>query len=212
MFDVHNIWLFIISGLILNIIPGPDFIYIAGRSSANGVKAGFIAATGICSGTVVHIMAAAFGLSAILATSATAFMVIKIAGCLYLLYIGFSMLLSKPTISNHTVVPSLNSGVWQIFFQGFLTNALNPKVAFFFLAFVPQFINADSANKTQAFLFLGSIFAINALLLSLIIAWCAAYISKYFHNSSKLTLWIKRSAGSLFIYFGIKLILTKQNQ
>jgi len=105
MFGVTDLWLFVVSGMLLNMIPGPDSVYIIGRSAKQGFRAGSVAALGIGAGTFIHIFAADFGLSAILATSATAFTIVKIIGCIYLLYIGFMMLLSKKTM---IVIISLN--------------------------------------------------------------------------------------------------------
>ena len=145
MFGVTELWLFVLSGVMLNLIPGPDSLYVIGRSAKQGFRAGSVGAFGIGAGTLVHVFAAAFGLSAILATSAMAFTVVKVIGCIYLLYIGFSMLLSKSKAADVDAVnlDSKNTSLSQIFFQGFLTNVLNPKVALFFLAFVPQFIAMD---------------------------------------------------------------------
>src|ERR1700730_8251518 len=136
MLGTHDLWLFVLSGLLLNITPGPDALYIVGRSSTQGWRAGAVAALGIGAGTLVHICAAALGLSAILAASATAFTAVKFVGAAYLVYVGVSLIRSKsstqppPTAAGHRTTPMRG-----IFLQGFLTNVLNPKVALFFLAF-----------------------------------------------------------------------------
>src|ERR1700722_2527923 len=128
-----------LSGFLLNITPGPDTLYIVGRGSTQGWRAGAVAALGIGAGTLVHICAAALGLSAILAASATAFTAVKLVGAAYLLYVGITLLRSASAIhsSTVTVVPR-TATLRGIFIQGLLTNVLNPKVALFFLAFLPQ--------------------------------------------------------------------------
>jgi len=211
MFGVNDLWLFVISGIALNLIPGPDSLYIIGRSASQGFRAGSSAALGIGAGTLVHILAAAFGLSAILATSATAFTVVKIIGCIYLFYIGFSMLLNKGS-DNTTESPNQqNTSLSKIFYQGFLTNALNPKVALFFLAFVPQFISHDAPSKALAFIFLGLVFNINGMIWCHLLAWSSSSLSVKIKHNKLITNVLNKLAGCLFIGFGIKLALSKQS-
>src|SRR5471032_138313 len=135
MVGTHDLWLFVISGLLLNVTPGPDTLYIVGRSSTQGLRAGAVAALGIGAGTLVHITAAALGLSAILAASAGAFTFVKIAGALYLVYVGIGLIRSSRNRSGSdiSIAPA---PLRKVFVQGFLTNVLNPKVALFFLAFL----------------------------------------------------------------------------
>src|SRR5271167_4002545 len=140
MLGIHDIGLFVLSGLLLNITPGPDTLYIVGRSATQGPRAGAVAALGIGAGALVHICAAALGLSVILAASAAAFNTVKIIGAVYLLYVGVGLIrsaaaIAAPPIATERRLASLRG----IFLQGFLTNVLNPKVALFFLAFLPQF-------------------------------------------------------------------------
>jgi threonine/homoserine/homoserine lactone efflux protein len=212
MFGTQDLWLFIITGLALNILPGPDSLYIVGRSVSQGMRAGSLAALGIGAGTLVHILAAACGLSAILATSATAFTLVKLAGALYLLYLGVNMLLTraKPTGEPglQTQLPRL--AYRRIFAQGFVTNLLNPKVALFFLAFVPQFIALDAPNKALSFVFLGLVFNFNGMLWAHFLVWSSASIGQRVKTSSRFNLWLTRASGGLFGYFGIKLALSQQ--
>jgi threonine/homoserine/homoserine lactone efflux protein len=142
MFGIHDLTLFIISGLLLNIMPGPDNLLIMTRSATQGWRAGSAAALGIGTGTMVHVLAAALGLSAVLSTSAAAFTVVKWVGAAYIVYMGIGMLRAKLRDEERQALAALQPLAWRkIFFQGFLTNVLNPKVALFFLAFVPQFIS-----------------------------------------------------------------------
>lgn len=206
MFGTHDLWFFVLSGLLLNITPGPDTFYIVGRSSTQGWRAGAVAALGIGAGTLVHICAAALGLSAILAASATAFTVIKIIGAAYLIYVGVSLIRSagKAQSSASTVLPKAAS-VRGIFLQGFFTNVLNPKVALFFLAFLPQFVGTDASAKPLAFLFLGVIFDFNGTLWNLMVAWSTARLSTKLAPSAAFKRWFNRCVGTLFIFIGIRL-------
>ncbi|MDP2572464.1 LysE family translocator [Vibrio penaeicida] len=209
MFGIENFWLFVVSGIALNLIPGPDSLYVMGRSATQGMKAGVVAGAGIGAGTLFHIFAAAFGLSAVLATSAMAFTVVKIIGGLYLLCMAAMLLFSKPSNSNSDAPAKLNKApLKNIFLQGFLTNVLNPKVALFFLAFVPQFISAESDSKALAFLILGVVFNVNGMFWLLFLSWSSAKVSKKVQQSETIIRWTKRAAGSLFGYFGIKLMIT----
>jgi RhtB (resistance to homoserine/threonine) family protein len=210
MFGIHDLPLFVVSGLLLNIMPGPDSLLIMTRSATQGWRAGCAAALGIGTGTLVHIVAAAVGLSAVLATSATAFTVVKYAGAAYILYMAIGLLRSKPR--DPATPPALAPLPYRkIFAQGFLTNVLNPKVAIFFLAFVPQFIHADAPNKALAFIVLGCIFNLNGML------WCNALAVFTAHASARiklnplLSLWLNRVTGGLFIWLGIKLALAQQH-
>jgi len=131
MFGTHDLLLFVFAGLLLNVTPGPDMLYIIGRSTSQGWKAGAAATFGVSAGCFVHIGAAAVGISALLAASATAFTVLKFAGAAYLIYVGVSMARS-PRLSAATLPDQAHTALRRIFAQGFLTNALNPKVALFF--------------------------------------------------------------------------------
>jgi threonine/homoserine/homoserine lactone efflux protein len=202
----HDLWLFVLSGLLLNITPGPDTLYIVGRGSTQGWHAGCVAALGIGAGTLVHICAAALGLSAILAASATAFIAVKIIGALYLLYVGISLIRSAGVSESAPgAVVSRPASMRGIFVQGFLTNVLNPKVALFFLAFLPQFVASDANSKPLAFLFLGAIFDFNGTLWNLFVAWSTARLSSRLAPSVAFKRWFNRCVGSVFVLVGLRL-------
>ena len=168
MFGTHDLWLFVLSGFLLNITPGPDTLYIVGRGSTQGWRAGAFAALGIGAGTLVHISAAALGLSAILAASATAFVAVKFIGAAYLLYLGISLIRSAGVSQSSPGAALVRpASILSIFVQGFLTNVLNPKVALFFLAFLPQFVGSEASSKPLAFLLLGAIFDVNGTIWNL---------------------------------------------
>jgi threonine/homoserine/homoserine lactone efflux protein len=213
MFGTQDLTLFIVSGLLLNIAPGPDSLLIMTRSASQGWRAGSAAALGIGTGTFIHIFAAALGLSAVLTTSATAFTIVKLIGAAYLLYVGAGLLFSKKSTQPDATTSSLPSArltYRKIFLQGFLTNVLNPKVAVFFLAFVPQFIAADASNKALAFIVLGCIFNFNGMLWCHFLAVTSAFASRRMRINSGLTLWLNRVIGAVFISFGIKLALANR--
>src|SRR4051812_20271980 len=185
MSGVHDIALFIVAGLLLNVTPGPDMAYIAARSASGGFRDGAAAVFGITAGCFVHTFAAALGLSALLATSATAFEIVKWCGALYLFYAGVRLILSRGT-QEPTPPASSDSGSSErrsaphpgtdafasafaprIFREALMINVFNPKVALFFLAFVPQFIAADAPAKAFAFVLLGALFNFNSLFVNL---------------------------------------------
>ncbi len=206
MLGIHGLWLFILSGLLLNITPGPDTAYIVGRSIQLGWRGGTAAALGICCGCLVHVFAAAIGLSALLAASLSAFSVVKLIGAAYLCYMGIRMVLSAGPVA---VVPDQFEPVSlrTVFWQGALTNALNPKVALFFLAFLPQFVAVDSSHKALAFVLLGILFNINGTLWNLGIAVIAAKAAHRVRKSRQAFAWINRTLGALFVYLGFRVAM-----
>jgi threonine/homoserine/homoserine lactone efflux protein len=211
MFGTHDLWLFVLSGLLLNVTPGPDTLYIVGRSSAQGWRAGAVAALGIGTGALVHICAAALGLSALLAASAAAFTVVKIIGAAYLIYVGISLIRSRVSSDATPAAPdSRRASMRGIFLQGFLTNVLNPKVALFFLAFLPQFVASDAASKPLAFLFLGAIFDFNGTIWNLLVAWSTARLTSRLGASRVFKKWFNRCVGSIFVFIGLRLALAHE--
>jgi len=203
---IHEFWLFIVSGLLLNVTPGPDTAYIVGRSVQLRWRGGATAVLGVSTGCLVHVFAAAIGLSALLAASSAAFTLVKWAGAAYLCFLGVRMLLSHAAASD----PASASGavsLRQVFLQGALTNVLNPKVALFFLAFLPQFVDADSPHKAVAFLLLGLVFICNGTLWCLGVAAFAARAAGRVRQSGRALLWINRTLGGLFVYLGVRVAL-----
>jgi len=210
MSGIHDLTLFIVSGLLLNLMPGPDVLLVMTRSAAQGWRAGSAAALGIGSGVMLHVLAAAIGLSALLATSATAFTLVKWIGAAYIVYVGVKLLRHKSAAeAPSAALPKL--GYRKIFLQGFLTNVLNPKVAIFFLAFVPQFISADAPSKALAFVILGGIFNFNSMLWCHFLAVSTAFASRRLKPAPRLAGWLNRATGGLFIALGLKLALSKQS-
>ena len=204
---IHQLWLYVLSGVLLNVTPGPDTAYIIGRSVQMGWRGGAAAAIGICCGCLVHVFGAAVGLSALLMASSAAFAVLKWVGAAYLLFTGVQMLLSRPhPVADEAAAPAETS-LSRVFWQGALTNILNPKVALFFLAFLPQFVAADSTQKPLAFLVLGLIFIFTGTLWCLGIAAFAARAASRIRQSAGAMAWVNRLLGGLFVYLGIRVAM-----
>lgn len=209
--DTTQLLLFIAAGWLLNLTPGPDVLYIVSSALKSGVRAGMVAALGIVSGCFVHVFAAALGVGALLATSATAFTLLKWVGAAYLLWMGIRLLRAR---GGSSVLPADVQGVpatvdlWRVYRQGFLTNVLNPKVALFFLAFVPQFIAPAADDKVLAFLLLGLLFNLNSLPINFGYAWLAGWASRRVGAVQRAMHWMDRAAGVLFIGFGLRLALS----
>lgn len=212
MAGTQHLWLFVVSGLLLNITPGPDSLFIMARSASQGWRAGFVACWGVGAGVFVHVFAAALGLSALLATSAMAFTVVKVVGAAYLVWIGIGMLRQRKSagaapVAGDAVAAARVIPYRLIFRQGFLTNVLNPKVALFFLAFVPQFIAPDAASKPLAFLLLGAIFDFNGMLWCHALALFTAFASHKLQVGASVARWLNRAIGAMFVALGVRLAL-----
>ncbi|TNF63258.1 MAG: LysE family translocator [Burkholderiales bacterium] len=211
--DTPQLLMFIAAGWLLNLTPGPDVLYIVSSAMRSGVRAGIIAALGIVSGCFVHVFAAALGVGALLATSATAFTVLKWAGAAYLAWMGVRLLLCRGAgmaVATPAGVPAASpaADLWRVYRQGFLTNVLNPKVALFFLAFVPQFIAPGTEDKVTVFLLLGLLFNLNSLPINFGYAWLAGLASRRLGAVQRAMSWMDRAAGLMFIGFGLRLALS----
>jgi threonine/homoserine/homoserine lactone efflux protein len=210
MLGVQHFWLFVVSGLLLNITPGQDTLYIVTRSVAQGRRAGLWSVLGISTGSVVHTLAAAFGLSAILATSASAFTVVKFAGAGYLVFLGVKMLLERPSAASPGVEPALpHESSWGIYRAAVLTNVLNPKVALFFLAFLPQFVAPDAPSRVLSFLLLGAVFVFNGTLWCLVLVLGASALSGRLRRNAAGARRLRQATGAVFVGLGARLALSK---
>ena len=210
--DTPQLLMFIAAGWLLNLTPGPDVLFIVSNALKGGVRAGLVAALGIVSGCFVHVLAAALGVGALLATSATAFTVLKWAGAAYLVWMGLRLLMSRPgaagIVPAESVPDRVPADLRRVYLRGFLTNLLNPKVALFFLAFVPQFIAPDAPDKVTAFLLLGLLFNINSLPVNFGYAWLASWAAGRVQVVQRTLHWLDRVAGTLFVGFGLKLAMS----
>lgn len=210
MLGITSFSLFLVAVFLLNVTPGPDTAYIVGRSVAQGRGAGVVSALGISAGCVVHTLACAFGLTALLAASATAFTIVKFAGAIYLIYLGVRLIFTKPDAAKtadtpQVVVKSAPKSLRQLFAQGFVTNVLNPKVVLFFVSFFPQFVTADSPHKVFAFLALGLVFIAMSTIWNTFVAWIAGSVTARFSGKPSVKMWLDRVVGSAFVGLGIKL-------
>ena len=242
MFGTHDLWLFAFTVLVLNATPGVDLMLTLTRTLQFGVRAGAAAALGITAGSVLHTLAAAFGLAALLAASSAAFSAIKWAGAIYLLWLAWGMLrtawrgsrdlgpsyrrkpvstarspadskqsipasagMTQPAAGSELQPPTLGA----IFRQGLLTNALNPKVALFFLALLPQFIGSDAPNKGVAFLFLGAWFVVQGGLFLLLFVACVAPLRRWSAPAAALRALYAGGAG-LFAVLAARLALAQR--
>jgi threonine/homoserine/homoserine lactone efflux protein len=210
MLGIHHYWLFIATAILLVITPGQDTFFILGRSLAGGRSAGIAAALGITAGSVIHTFAAALGLSALLATSPYAFMAVKFAGAAYLIYIGVRALASRANGLPGEDAGRGADGRWSAFRQGILSNLLNPKVALFFLALMPQFIDAGSTRKVGAFIALGLTFVALGVVWCLVLAVAAAKLRGAFLRRPSMASVLNKVAGTLFIALGLKLATVRQ--
>ena len=208
MIAVHDLWLFAVSGLLLAITPGPDTLYIVGRTTAQGTRDGVVAALGVGAGILVHTVAAAIGISALLAASAAAFLLLKLVGAAYLVYIGLTLLWSSRRTGAASVAePIQRASLAIVFRQGFLSNVLNPKVALFFVAFLPQFVDVDASNPAVSLLFLGVLFNLIGTLWNVALACAAAVLTEPLRRRPAVGAWFHRSVGAFFVYIGIRLAL-----
>ncbi|MBO6525111.1 MAG: LysE family translocator [Balneolaceae bacterium] len=210
MTEIHSFLLFLGLSWVLIITPGPDLIYVLTQGVSSGRKAGLISAIGVTLGIFVHTLFAALGLSIILKTSAIAFSVVKIGGALYLIYLGLKTIFSD---TGFEISKSDSTSSRKIFLQGLISNTLNPKVALFFMAFLPQFIHIGAAEQTSSipFILLGTIFAICSLFFLSALGYFSGALGQYLSTRESVAKWIQNVSGSIMILMGIKLAFARQN-
>jgi len=213
MSGLHDLGWFVLAGLLLNLTPGPDMTYIAARAAAGGFRAGVAAALGITAGCVVHTLAAAAGLSVLLATSATAFTVVKWCGAAYLLYAGIRLVMAGIRAPRDAPIGALlpPASPLKIFREAFVINVFNPKVALFFLAFLPQFIDAVAPSKALAFVALGCLFNFNSLFINIPVAWVAARAGSRVRAHRSAARWLTCTIGALFMLLAARLAMLERN-
>jgi threonine/homoserine/homoserine lactone efflux protein len=207
MESIINFEAFLIAGIILNLTPGNDTIFILARSIGSGKKAGVVSALGIATGSIIHTALAAFGLSLIIAQSLVLFTIIKFAGAAYLIYLGYKMLTDqKPMELLFDTDKHIN--YLAIYRDAIVTNLLNPKVALFFIAFLPQFIEPSLKSSVVPFLILGTTFIITGTIWCLIIAVFASGIAYRFKTNKRLGVYLHKACGLTLIALGIKVAFT----
>lgn len=209
MFGIENFSLFLVSCILLNLTPGQDTMYIVGRSVAQGRQAGVLSAFGIMSGVLIHTLFAAFGLSIILATSSLAFSVIKYAGAGYLIWIGISFIRNEGHNDKLEAAEDKQNKRWTLYRQGVLTNLLNPKVALFFLSFLPQFVNQQAEFTFAPFMILGMVFFMTGSIWCMVLVYGSSWLTDKYRNRTSMGRILKKLTGTLFVGLGIKLALSQ---
>jgi threonine/homoserine/homoserine lactone efflux protein len=203
MFDSHALLLFVAAGLLLNVTPGPDMLYVIARSLGQGRAAGLVSALGIAVGCFAHILAAAFGLTALLAAVPNAFDAVRLIGAGYLVWLGLRQLGLHRGHATTLHAPS-PAPLGRIFRQGVVTNMLNPKVALFFLAFLPQFVDPARGDAALQFLALGTLFDINGLLVLTGVVLAASRLRGLF-DGGRAQRTLERVMGAAFVALGVRL-------
>lgn len=208
MFGIIGYWSFVLSAILLNMTPGSDTIYVLTRSAVGGRKTGVISALGISGGILIHTILASFGLSVILAQSPLAFSIVKYAGAAYLVFLGIKAILSKKLLfSDDGTVSDISP--FAVFRQGMLTNLLNPKLALFFLALLPQFVSPDNAYGALPFLLLGLTFFTTSTIWSLFLAFIASFAAKLLQKNEKVSRAAGKVSGIIYILLGLNVLRAK---
>jgi threonine/homoserine/homoserine lactone efflux protein len=201
---LHSVLLFMAAALALNLTPGPDMLYVAARSSSEGRTSGIASALGIGAGTLVHIALVAAGLAALLRAVPAAYLVVKLAGGAYLIWLGVRALRRTAAAAEpHAPPPAPLSAVFR---QGVITNVLNPKVALFFVAFLPQFIDPTRGSAAGQVVALGVLFDVQGTIVNLIVAMAASGAAQRLSRHTKARVIMERVTGAVFIGLGARLI------
>lgn len=201
-----NFWLlFLTTAFALNVAPGPDLLYTLTKTISNGKKVGLASAIGVCTGALFHVFAASIGLSAILVSSALAFSIVKYVGAAYLLYLAYQSFRSSGFELNTDNSNQNRETAFEAFKQGVLIDILNPKVAIFFMAFLPQFVREDAGSVSFQLFYLGLIVIAVAIIVEAAYVLAADKISERVRSSKKLSIWLDRAVGTMFAGLGIKL-------
>lgn len=208
MIEPAKFALFIGVSWALILAPGPDMFYVITRGMAHGRKAGMLSAIGVVCGILVHTTAAAFGLTLILQTSALAFLLIKVVGAGYLIYLGLKAWREKGMF--RLQASSVGATSSALFWQGVLSNVLNPKIAIFFLAFLPQFVDKASDHVTVQLVLLGMTFACFGLCFLLFVGFSSGTLGRWLTYRPGYAQFFQRLAGGILIGLGIRLALTEK--
>lgn len=212
MTDLSYWAVFFGAALALNLSPGPDLIYVISRTVAQGRKVGLASAAGLWTGALVHVIAVALGLSALLMASVAAFTVVKYIGAVYLIYLGIQALRSRGT--NFELPQNRGSKVSpiQAFRQGILVDVLNPKVAIFFMAFLPQFVRPDHGNPSIQLFELGALVILVAIPVESFFVIATSRTTGFFRQNPKTSVWLERMLGTILISLGLRLAFSEHNQ
>lgn len=208
MITVETLILFCAASIALALAPGPDNIFVLTQSALYGRKAGFLVTLGLCTGLLVHTAAVSLGVAAIFQTSVLAFNILKVVGAFYLLYLAFQAFMASTAEIDETENKEL---AWRkLYFRGIIMNLANPKVAIFFLAFLPQFADPSGGSVTMQMLMFGSLFIVTTLLLFGVLAWFSGFLGEWLKGSSKAQIIMNRVAGTVFTGLALRLAVSER--
>ena len=206
MIPIETILLFLAAAIALGLAPGPDNIFVLTQSALHGRIAGLFVTLGLCTGLIVHTTAVALGVAVIFQTSAFAFNGLKAVGAIYLLYLAWQAF--RATSSEINVDKEKPNSLRNLYLRGVIMNIINPKVAIFFLAFLPQFADPGrGASSTQIFIF-GAIFIATTLVVFSSVAWAAGFLSNWLKSSTRGQIIMNKVAGTVFVGLALKLATT----
>lgn len=209
LFSLDTMGLFIMTSIVLGLAPGPDNIFILTQSALTGRKTGLIVTLGLCSGILIHTMLVAVGVSVIFRTSEVAFTLLKLAGASYLTYLAWQAFRTKASSLEDGEAATPKLKMRRLYMRGIIMNVTNPKVAIFFLAFLPQFADPSHGSMTLQLLMLGVIFDIVTLFVFALIALFAGYLGDWLRNQQGAQRMINYVAGTIFLALAIRLVTTK---
>ncbi len=208
MIPIETMTIFLAASVALALAPGPDNIFVLTQSALHGRKAGILVTLGLCTGLLFHTAAVSLGVAAIFQTSALAFNILKIAGAVYLLYLAFQAFRAGATSLNEAGDSKL---AWKkLYSRGIIMNITNPKVAIFFLAFLPQFADPSRGSITIQMLMFGGLFIASALLIFGMVAWFAGFIGEWLKGSTKAQVIMNRVAGTVFTGLALRLVVSER--
>jgi threonine/homoserine/homoserine lactone efflux protein len=210
MGSLEQFLVFFAAAVLLNVSPGADHVFILTRTVAQGRLAGFLSSWGVCTGAMIHVLAAAFGISAILAASATAFTVVKLAGAAYLIWLGIRSLRAKGLAFAPAPGAAAPTRGWTIYRQGVVVDLLNPKVAIFFMAFLPQFVDPALGHAAGQMIALGAVVIVVGLVWEAFLIFGAGALTQRLRTQPALARWINRVSGATFIGLGLKLAVERR--
>ena len=199
-----NIWGFLSAAVLLTLAPGPDILFVITQSITRGKRAGIVFVLGLCTGLIFHIAAVSLGVSILIKESPTAFMILKICGALYLIYLGVKTFLSRKQAT--LTIGQQNNVMPKLYRRGILMNLLNPKVILFFLAFIPLFINTDADNKALQLCFLGLLFIIQAFIIFTAVALLSSKLAGGLMGKPKVAYWINIAVSLIYAVIGISIL------
>lgn len=205
---IVNYGQFVVSAILLNLVPGSDTVYVLTRAIVGGRKKGVISALGISTGILVHTLLAALGLSVILRESALAFNIMKIAGAGYLVFLGIKAVVSKKPLFDSDP-ESLDESPLKVYRQGVLTNVLNPKAALFFLALLPQFVSQSAGSSPLSFLALGLTFFTTSTIWSVVLAFAASFANALLRKNERVQKGAGKATGIIYILLGLNVLRSK---